>query len=185
MRLREEAVVGTGEGTDEGTGETTNHGTGAPKFLLTVKETGLRAGALMVRPELESEIDEELVRAIRGGPVQFAELDLPPIHRLREAVEGFAGLTLAELGSVGNLRDVFGFEHESGSLEILLDRTTFPDGSEEFELECELPGALAAQGARILRELFDDLGMDWRPSEAGTYARFRRRIGRAAADASD
>ena len=171
LRVREEAEVGSEAGSPED-----------PRFLLTVKEAGLRAGALMVRPELESEIDRPAWDALREGRMHFAELDLPPIRRLREAVQGVGaeldGLDLAPLGTAENVRDVFRLERESLAMEILLDRTRYPDGSEDLELECELPQADAGQGARVLRGLFDELGIEWRPSEAGKYVRFRRRIGR-------
>ncbi len=176
LRLREETEVGTPGRAGDGAAPAAE----APRFLLTVKEAGLRAGALMVRPELESELDGDAWAALRGGSTHFAELDLPPIHRLREAVDGFPGLALAELGTVKNLRDVFGLEDESIAMEILLDRTAYPDGSQEFELECELPQADAGRGARVLRGLFDELDIDWRPSQVGKYVRFRRKIGRAA-----
>lgn len=169
LRVREEVDVETNE----------------RRVLLTVKEAGQRAGALMVRPERESELDTEVWDALKEGRTGFAEVDLPPVHRLCEAVRGFEGLALAALGTVENVRDVYEFEHESLAMEILLDLTTYPDGSVELELECELPQADAGCGARILRGLFDELDIDWRPSETGKYVRFRRKIGRAVEDAGN
>jgi uncharacterized protein YjbK len=169
LRVREETEVDTNE----------------QRFLLTVKEAGLRAGALMVRPELESVIDRELWHSLKSGEMHFAEVDLPPIYRLRELVQDLAGLELAELGSIENVREVFDFRSRSLAMEILLDRTRFPDGTEELELECEIPQAEAGQGARVLRGLFDELDIEWRPAEVGKYIRLRRKIGRAPDAVSD
>jgi uncharacterized protein YjbK len=169
--------------------EETDAGTDQLRLLLTVKEAGLRAGALLVRPEYESELSQDAWAAVKDGSMHFADLDLPPIHRLaevfRKTAPDLSDLAFAELGSVPNVRVVFDFADESLSMEILLDRTTYPDGSEEFELECEIPPSDAGQGARVLRGLFEELEIDWRPSQVGKYVRFRRRIGRAVEDARE
>ena len=61
LRVREETDVETGE----------------LRLLLTVKEAGLRAGALLVRPEYESELGEDAWTALTGGSMHFADIDLP------------------------------------------------------------------------------------------------------------
>ena len=169
--------------------EETDVGTDRLRLLLTLKEAGLRAGALLVRPEFESELGEDAWAAVKDGSMHFADLDLPPIHRLadvlQETVPDLSGLALAELGTVENVREVFDFADKSLSMEVLLDRTAYPDGTEEFELECELPPSDAGQGARVLRGLFEELGIDWRPSQVGKYVRFRRRIGRDVEEARE
>ena len=162
LRVREESDIGGG-GTD---------------ILLTVKSGGLRAGALMVRPESESQLDPSAWDDLREGRLHFAQLDLAPIKKLRESIGGLDALPLEMLGRVENMREVYELNSGEMALEVLIDRTTYPDGATDIELESEIPQARAGQGARALRGLFDELGVDWRPAEVGKYVRFRRRIGR-------
>lgn len=162
LRVREESDI-AGGGTD---------------ILLTVKSAGLRAGALMVRPESEIQLDPSAWDDLREGRLHFAQLDLAPIKKLRESIGDLDALPLEMLGRVENMREVYEFNSGEMALEVLIDRTTYPDGATDIELESEVPQAKAGQGARTLRALFDELGVDWRPAEVGKYVRFRRRIGR-------
>jgi inorganic triphosphatase YgiF len=171
LRIREESAAAAPEGDDAPAG-------GAERILLTVKEAGLRAGALMVRPEVESEIARSDWEDLRLRRRHFAELDLAPVGRLREILGRLDGLDLAPLGRIENRREVYDLRTEGMAFEVLLDRTVYPDGAVEFELESELPEAAAGEGARALRRLFEELGIEWRPADVGKYVRFRRKIGR-------
>jgi inorganic triphosphatase YgiF len=171
LRVREESVAASHEGGAA-------PGPGAGRVLLTVKEAGLRAGALMVRPEVESEVARSDWEDVRLRRKRFAELDLAPVGRLKELLGGLDGLDLAPLGRIENRREVYNLRAEEMTFEVLLDRTLYPDGCVEFELESELAQAAAGEGARVLRRLFEELGIDWRPADVGKYVRFRRRIGR-------
>jgi len=162
----------------------------AEKLTLTVKEAGVRAGALMVRPEMEAEIEPPVWDAIRSGERHFADINLAPIGRLKELLANFARLEIVLLGKFETERDVFRFKPDvrttSGTnlwagdapLEVLLDRVSYPDGSVEWELESELPQAEAGKAVRILRVLFSQVDIDWRPSAHGKYVRLRKKIGR-------
>lgn len=149
-----------------------------PRIVLTVKEAGVRAGALMVRPETESRLEPALLEELRSGRRSVAELDLPPVRRLRELVGELSGLKLELFGRLENLREVYDYAGEEIRLELLLDRTTYPDGSVEYELETELAQSDAGLGARALRRLFSELAIEWRPSPEGKYVRLRRKLGR-------
>jgi uncharacterized protein YjbK len=197
---------------------------GSPReIILTVKEAGVRAGALMVRPETECALARADWDAIRSEKKRFAELDLNPIRRLRERLPDFDALALQLLGTFETERDVYRYEMSgvksgplmtgrdlpgvksgpqmtgrdlpgvksgpqmsgldepggSDAIEILLDKSFFPDGSVEWEVEVELPQAEAGRATRALRSLFSDLGVAWQPSKDSKYARLRRKIGRA------
>ncbi len=162
LRVREESDVASG----------------AMNILLTVKSAGFRAGALMVRPETESQLDPSAWDDLQEGKLHFAELDLEPIKKLKDTIEDLETLELSLLGRVENMREVYEFRAEEMPLEVLIDHTTYPDGESDIEVESELSQARAGQGARVLRALFDKLGVDWRPADVGKYERFRRRIGR-------
>jgi len=151
---------------------------GDEQILLTVKGMGLRAGALMVRPEIECQLDPADWSGLRDKQIHFADVDLPPVHRLQQALGDIRPLDLESMGHIENTREVFEFSHDNLALEILLDRTKYPDGTAEFEMESELSQAMAGRGARALRGLFEEIGIEWRPSPVGKYVRFRRKIDR-------
>ncbi len=177
LRVREESSLSTDGDADE-------------ELTLTVKGAGMRAGALFVRPETEAQFDREVWDRVREGGLNLAAVDAPPMHRLREIFgklgQDIEELELAPLGFIENTREVY--ELRAGppqdapgghiDLELLLDHTTYPGGKADYEMESELPQSMAGQGARALRSLFEELGVEWRPSDVGKYVRFRRHIGR-------
>lgn len=154
------------------------------QFLLTVKEAGVRAGALIVRPEYECDVDHDTWHGLISGAMAFSEVDLPPVHRLKEVIGDLEYLQLEKLGQIVNMREVYDYVEDDMVLELLLDRTEYPNGTFDIELESEMPQGVAGKVARVLRTLFSENDIDWRPSDAGKYARFRRKIGRDPADAT-
>lgn len=151
---------------------------GDEQLLLTVKGMGVRAGALMVRPEIECQLDPADWSGLREKSMHFADIDLPPTRRLRESLGDIRPLEFESMGHIENKREVYDFSHDKLTLEVLLDHTSYPDGTVEFEMESELAQAMAGRGARALRALFDEVGIEWQPSTVGKYVRFRRRIDR-------
>jgi uncharacterized protein YjbK len=151
---------------------------GNEQLLLTVKGMSIRAGALMVRPEIECQLDPAEWSGLREKSMHFADVDLPPIHKVRETLGDIRPLEIESMGHIENTREVYDFSGDDLALELLLDHTSYPDGSAEFEMESELSQAMAGRGARALRSLFDELGIEWRPSTVGKYVRFRRKIDR-------
>jgi len=154
------------------------------QHLLTVKEAGVRAGALMVRPEYESHLDRTLWSELISGQRKFGDVDLPPIQRLREVLGELDILDIEDLGQISNTREVFDFADDGMTMELLLDRTEYPNGTIDIELESEMPQGVAGKGARLLRNLFAEHDIAWRPAESGKYMRFRRVIGRDPAASS-
>ena len=145
------------------------------KFLLTAKGETIRGSednALTTRPEVEAEIDEETASAVlQGGssPLDVLEAALGEprptlIDRLNEAVGGQA---LVHLGCFENERLRPGAIHvelggETVALEFELDRTRFPGGKVERELELELSDP--AQGPAVeawLRKVLAAAGIQW------------------------
>jgi uncharacterized protein YjbK len=148
------------------------------QLLLTVKEAGVRAGALVVRPEYECHLDRTLWDGLLSGARKFHEVDLPPIRRLKAVLGKLEYLEIEKLGQIANTREIYDYAGDGMALELLLDRTVYPNGSFDTELESEMPQGVAGKAARLLRTLFAQTGIDWRPAEDSKYARFRRRIGR-------
>lgn len=146
------------------------------RFLMTVKGPSMSAGALMIRTEVEAFITSDAWSGFRFGTLRFADVDLPPVKKLREMVPTLDEIDLNLLGRVENLREVFSFEVDSISLELELDTSRYPDGSTSFEVEAEVSQKMAGIGARALRSLFDELGVAWKPSEGSKHDRFRQRL---------
>lgn len=134
---------------------------------------------LAVRAELEREVDAATARAVLVGERSPLELlDAPASVLLGEARARAAGAALVRVGGFENERLRLGprpFPPGPGGpgpgpeLIVELDRTRFPDGSVEHELELELPeGADAAAVERDLRALCAELGVPFEaaPSKA-------------------
>jgi uncharacterized protein YjbK len=162
LRVREECDLASGD----------------EQILLTVKGMGVRAGALMVRPEIESQLDPKDWSGLRDKNMHFADIDLPPVKKLSDTLGDLRSLSIDCMGHIENEREVFDFSADDLDLELLLDRTSYPDGTAEFELESELAQSMAGHAARALRALFGEIGVEWRPSAVGKYVRFRRKIDR-------
>ena len=158
--------------------EECNLASGEEQLLLTVKGMGVRAGALMVRPEIESQLDPADWSGLREKQIHFADVELPPVHKLQKALGDIRPLDIEVMGHIENTREVYEFKGDKLTLEVLLDHTTYPDGTAEFEMESELSQSMAGRGARALRSLFEEIGIEWRPSTVGKYVRFRRKIDR-------
>ena len=159
------------------------------RFVVTAKGPGERAadGALTVRPEEEVQVDASRARQILSGR-------LSPLEALR-ARHGGEDTTLSArvAATVGDraLAHVGTFRNErrrtpplvldgpDGPLELSLeiDRTEFPLGRVDHELEVEVPAQLAPAAEAALRSLFGRASLPWRsaPSKAarffGTLAR--------------
>lgn len=80
--------------------------------------------------ELETEVPRELLEEALQRPTVLAEHASPPAAALRRR---FGALPLVYHGSVRNER----LEYCSLSYPLVVDRVTFPDGGEAYELEIE------------------------------------------------
>jgi hypothetical protein len=86
----------------------------------------------------------------------------PLLARMRAAL---AGAALARAGSFENQRVVVGPLLAGGErLELELDRTRFPGGREDCEVELELRASAVAAGRALLAELLAEAGVEGRPA---------------------
>ena len=138
------------------------------RCFLTLKGAGKREGATYSRPECETEISLEQGRALRDGRPDWKA---GPLAELERALGKRTALTV--VGRIFNAREVFRVR----GMEVLLDETSFPDGSRSCELECETEPASAPRAEQILREELARAGVGWKPSPMGKYARLLRILG--------
>jgi len=158
-------------------------------------EPGLADPGLTERPEEELALEEPLAAAILAGrhsPLEpFRTRDLERNTLVRRAIELVAGAPLRRIGAFENERTRVGpLTFPPGSrgpkLVFELDRTTFPGGRVERELELEVPeGVSPPDVQRGLEELFGSLDLPVE-SAASKAERFfaaldgrRRKDGRA------
>jgi uncharacterized protein YjbK len=135
--------------------------------LLTLKSgTEVEAGYFRSR-ELETEIPADLLPEIRRRPEALLGLDLAPVRELRER---FGEPPLVVIGVLINERSDF----RAGGLVLEVDRMTFPDGSEEFEVEVETTDPRQARS--WVEAEFRRLGVSATPSRRTKFERLLSRI---------
>lgn len=135
------------------------------RFVIALKgEAEETDGALTLRPEAEFDVTGEQAKACIAGdasPFELAQDALagsPLLERVREVL---AGEDLRHVGSFENLRDRTGpLELAGERLTFELDRTSYPDGRIdcELEVECRDPRSVGA----ALEALLAALGIRWR-----------------------
>lgn len=153
-------------------------------FLLALKGPLLgEPSSLAARPEEELVLTESVARELLSGarsPLEIlraSSLSEGALVRLACALAGKE--PLRRLGSFENERTRVGpLRFPPGSsgppLVFELDRTRFPDGSLERELEVELPaGARPAEVEHALSDLLSSLGIRPEPSESKAARFFR------------
>jgi uncharacterized protein YjbK len=135
-------------------------GEGAP--LLTWKSgTEVEAGFFR-STEVEAEIPPGKQAEVLAQPSLLYRLDLPPVAELRAR---FGEVPLLVQGSLATERARF----QGDGFVVEVDRMSFPDGSEECEVEVETERPEEAR-AWLLRE-FRRVGVRAEPSSETKYAR--------------
>ena len=135
--------------------------------LVTLKSgTEVEAGYFRSQ-EIEEEIPADLLPEIRRRPGRILGLDLAPVRELRER---FGEPPLAVIGVLINERSTF----RAGGFVLEVDRMTFPDGSEEFEVEVETvnPG----QARSWVEGEFRRLGVNAAPSRRTKFERLLAKL---------
>ncbi len=144
---------------------------------VTLKGPASTQGALTERSEDEIVIERPEAERILSGQATFASLRLPSPPGIAAAC---AADPLSCWGVTENERRTFRLRVEASSggghgLDVELDRTTYPDGSIDCELEAEWPDPEAPFPEGELRALLARAGAQWRPQEQSKLARLRHR----------
>lgn len=141
-------------------------------WTLGVKGRGEGEAGWKRRLEWEAEVQgPEFAGLLLGGASMCERIvamvdDLPADLRTSE---------LSLRGELTNLRRCYRLPGCGGVAE--LDHFRLPDGSEGQELEFETEDSmLAKRGEQELRELFQKLGIAWRPSDLSKRERFERAL---------
>ncbi len=143
-----------------------------PRRTLTLKGPTRRDVDLAVRSEDEADISHAEADRILLEGLDPQTSSLPALRQLALRL----GVSRVEvLGGIENERTVLVANLGGDRVEILLDRTRYPDGSIDLELEMECPvgGAWVPE----LRGRLDATGIPWRPRREGKFSRFLARGG--------
>lgn len=143
------------------------------RFEVTAKDRGARQEGVRSARERSEPLDAGDVADVLGGRRPLTSLDVPLCRTL--AAE--AGGPLGPIGATVNIREVYPLQ---GGYVAEVDRTEFPGGRVDHEVEIELrephhtaDGARAAIAGALLEAGVPD------PSPArGKYARFLESVGR-------
>ena len=134
---------------------------------LTVKKGASVEGDGTFRVEEdEAPVDVELARAIAAGEREFASLESPVLDRLVGHFGDLAPWT--KWGAMQNVRRCY---RTASGLLLEVDRTVFPSGAVEWEVEAESDDPEAA--AVEVRGLLDALGVDYEPQTRSKSDRLR------------
>jgi len=134
------------------------------RFWLQVKDRARRAGSTVTSRERSAALAPDAARDLLAGRVPLRDMAEP----LCRAVAAEIGADLRPAGRVENHREVYVLP---GGYQVELDRTRFPDGHVDCEIEIELgPNQTAAAARRALEAQGVPAGL-LRPSPT-KYERF-------------
>jgi len=133
--------------------------------LLTLKRGSEIEAGYFRSSELESPLPPGSLAGILESPPTLYQMDLAPVGELRSR---FGELPLRVIGTLVNERRLF----QSGGFLVEVDRISFPDGSEEYEVEVETETPAVAR--KWLESEFRRLGVNAAPSRETKFARLLR-----------
>ena len=102
--------------------------------LLTIKSIPTEEGMAVVRREIEAEIPRGLAQDILSLQHDIMSVDVPPIHFLKKE---FPKASPAKLIQFENVRQFKKFPIGDREYMLEIDKTSFSDGSVDYELEVE------------------------------------------------
>lgn len=137
--------------------------------LVTLKGLKTVAGAAAIRREIQEEISRPLALEIIKGRHQPLDIDCYPVDYVKNELQ-FSGLE--KITQFEILRQLKSYPIGDRQYTFEVDRTTFADGSSDYELEVELSDQDAIETAeRDLSRLFEHLNIPFQVQVESKYAR--------------
>ena len=193
LRLRKEThlSVDKAHGATAALRDSGAHGKTISRFVLTLKGPSRAAGEIVERAEAEAEISQAAAEHILEDGL---DPDASDLEALKTLAARLGIRRLLSLGHAENERRLLPIrlEGQEKPAWLALDRTSFPDGSVDYEAEFELPTATEPPAEtchseeiirstkdplQALRDLFAAAGLPWKPRHTGKFARFLQRRG--------
>jgi inorganic triphosphatase YgiF len=137
--------------------------------LVTVKGIPTEEGLAVVREEIESTVPRGTALAVVNLQHDIMSLSVEPIEFIRDR---FPEVQLARLVEFRTLRKHKLFKMGDCDYQLMVDQTSFHDGSVDYELEVELPDIKEiATVEDCLRKLFDRLKIPFEPQSESKFER--------------
>lgn len=142
---------------------------------ITLKGAKSRQGGAAVRDEIESEISRTLASQLVSLEADVMELEHEPVARAREII---GKKSVQPVVQFENTRKKKAMRLEDYDYTFEVDKTEFPDGSVDYELELELPDVsriewVSSRLERIMQSL--DIPFEHQPESK--FARALKRSG--------
>lgn len=155
------------------------------RLIVTVKGPATRVAGAVQRTEVEGPAELALWQRARSGGLHLEDITAPPRDQLRRSLDPHA--PLVPVLDFENHRTTFRLELGGEERLVELDRTQYPTGEIDHELELEIhaPQSRAPAEAmleihavsRALEALLHRHGIQAVPSETGKYSRALRYSG--------
>ncbi len=142
------------------------HVKGREGAIVTVKGRAERRDGVFSAPEHEWKLSEEEQAA-------FAEDPQTQAHRLEPLLAGAALGDLRPVGFIEVWRRAFELDPD---VTLELDHVRFSDGTEDAEIELEVPPELLDRARTMVSDLLSRTGVEAREQEQTKYERFLARI---------
>lgn len=137
--------------------------------LITVKSVGSHSGLAVIREEIEAEVDRGTAVEILNGYSDLMDIDCEPVRFIKKT---FPKCAPSKIIQFRNDRQFKRFRIGDYDYVLEIDKTTFADGSVDYELEVEI-----AQRDQLevvedrLRKMFESLGIPFERQDRSKLAR--------------
>lgn len=141
---------------------------------ITAKGPPRKASAgLIVRPEIETSLPNDNIAGLIDGGLKIPQIPAKIADHLDKLI---AGKTLSLIMFFTTWRTTVRHRTDDLELRFEIDRTVFPDGTADLELEVELADAAQYDRAIIsIKSIFSRLGIPLRPQGESKFARALKR----------
>ena len=144
---------------------------------ITLKGAKTHQSGAAVRDEIEAEISRTLACQIAGLEADLMALEHEPVVKARELIGKKAVKPVVQFQ---NLRMKKAMRLEDYEYTFEVDKTEFPDGSVDYELELELPDVSRIEWVNTrLQRIMSSLNIPFEPQPESKLARALKRSGNA------
>ena len=144
--------------------------------LVTIKSIGSKEGLAVIREEIESKISRSDAIDIMNDPDSIIDLELMPIEYLKKKVK--LKENLKQLVKFENIRQKKLFRLGDYNYLLEIDKTSYNDGSTDYELEVELNNRdLLEVVEENLRKIFASLDISFTPQKKSKFHRALSKAG--------
>jgi uncharacterized protein YjbK len=145
------------------------------KYTLTAKGMAKRgSGGLTIRPEIENELEPETAEQMIENGIKTKDIPKEIFNEFKDALDDNL---LKKILSFKTLRIIIAYETHSIPIQLEIDKTEYPDGSTDYELEIELPQKdLQDKVLQQIEALLDRLNIPFILQKRSKFARALKKL---------